>query len=128
LAWATSLGLLPEIVVTLLIKERESGKLIGHVLVPVDYDGRPYLVSMLGAGSNWVLDQRATGGAAFVKRGRTEAVTLVEIPPEQRAPILKAWRQIATSGRRRLPVAYDAPLPDFEAIAAEYPVFRIDRA
>jgi len=62
---------MPDIVTTLLVKERGSGRLIGHVLVPVVCEGRRYLVSMLGAGSNWVLDQRETGGAAFLRRGRT---------------------------------------------------------
>ena len=105
-AWATSLGLLPDIVVTLLVKERKSGRLIGHVLVPVVHEGRRYLVSMLGGGSNWVLDQRATGGAAFLKRGRTESVMLVEIPPERRAPILSVVpncheRPSAPARRRR---------------------------
>ena len=127
-AWATGLGILPDILTTLLVKERGSGRLVGHVLAPVVYEGQRYLVSMLGAGSNWVLDQRETGGAAFLKRGRTEPVKLVEVPPEQRAPILKAWCQIATSGRKHLPVAHDAPIADFEAIAADYPVFRVDRA
>ena len=127
-AWATSLGLLPDTLVTLLVPERSSGRLIGHVLVPVVYEGERYLVSMLGDSSNWVVDQRATGGNAFLKRGRTEAVMLVEVPPEQRPPILKAWCQIATSGRQHLPVVHDAPLPEFAAIAADYPVFRIDPA
>jgi hypothetical protein len=122
------LGLLPEIVVTLLVKERTSARLIGHVLVPVAHENHRYLVSMLGDRSNWVLDQRATGGAAFLKRGRMEAVKLVEIPPGLRAPILKAWCQIATSGRKHLPVAPEAPLSEFAAIAVDYPVFRIDPA
>ena len=53
-------------------------------------------------------------------------VLLTEIPPEQRAPVLKAWCQIATSGRQYLSVPYDAPLYAFKGIASEYPVFRID--
>lgn len=122
------MGLLPDNLVTLLVKERGSGRMIGHVLVPVVYEDRRYLVSMLGDKSNWVLDQRATGGVAFLKRGRKEAVNLVEIPPETRAPILKAWCQIATSGRQHLPVAYDAPLSEFATVAADYPVFRVDPA
>jgi membrane protease YdiL (CAAX protease family) len=64
----------------------------------------------------------------FIKRGQTQPVTLIEIPPSDRAPILKAWCQVATSGRQHLPVAYDAPISAFEAIAADYPVFRIDGA
>jgi hypothetical protein len=53
-------------------------------------------------------------------------VVLTEIPPDERAPVLKAWCQVAKSGRRHLPVSYDAPLSAFEAIATDYPVFRID--
>ena len=127
-SWATSLGLLPDIMTTLLVRDRRSGRMVGHVLAPVVHEGRRYLVSMLGDQSNWVLDQRATGGEAFLKRGTTAPVRLVEIAPEARAPILKAWCQVATSGRKHLPVAFDAPLADFAAIAADYPVFRIDSA
>jgi hypothetical protein len=33
-----------------------------------------------------------------------------------------------TSGREHIPVAVDAPLSEFEAIADRYPVYRIDPA
>jgi hypothetical protein len=120
------LGLLPDVVVSLQTKDRRSGKLHAHVLVPVMFQGQRYLVSMLGEGSNWVQDIRATHGSAFLKRGRVHPVVLTEIPPDKRAPVLKAWCQVATSGRRHLPVSYDAPLSAFEAISTDYPVFRID--
>ena len=42
--------------------------------------------------------------------------------------ILKAWCQVATSGRHHPPVQHDAPVSAFEAIAKDYPVFRIDPA
>ena len=35
------------------------------------------------------------------------------------------WR-IASSGRQHFPLPVSAPLPDFEAIAGCYPVYRID--
>jgi len=127
-AWAVGLGLLPDYLVTLLVMERQNHRLGAHILVATTYQGQRYLVSMLGEGSNWVQDARATGGAAFVKRGRKRPVMLTEIPPDKRAPILKAWCQIATSGRKHLPIAYDAPVSAFEAIVAEYPIFRIDPA
>jgi hypothetical protein len=111
--------------ITLLVKARRSGSLVAHVLVPITFEGRVYLVSMLGEGSNWVQDVRAMGGAAFLKRGRSWPVVLIEVPVAERPPILKAWCQIATSGRRHLPVPYDAPVSAFEAIAADYPVFRV---
>ncbi len=125
-AWRAGLGLAPEIVVSLQTKARQSGALTERSLVPCDFEGRQYLVSMLGDGSEWVQDVRETGGAALVKRGRARPVQLTEIPPQERAPILKAWCQIATSGRRHLPVPYSAPLSEFAAIANQYPVFRID--
>ena len=83
---------------------------------------------MLGDGSEWVRNVRAAGGEAFIKRSRSRPAMLTEIPPRERAPILKAWCQVATSGRQHLPVPHDAPVPAFEAIAADYPVFRIDPA
>jgi hypothetical protein len=128
LAWVSGLGLTPQILVTLRVKDRSSGRLCSTVLVGATHQGRRYLVSMLGEASEWVLNVRAAGGNAFVKRGRSRPVVLAEIPPRERAPILKAWSQVATSGRRHLPVPHNAPVSAFEAIAADYPVFRIDPA
>ena len=127
-AWVSGLGLTPQILLTLQVKSRSSGRLCSTVLVVASHQGQRYLVSMLGDGSEWVRNVRAAGGEAFIKRGRSRPVMLTEIPPEERAPILKAWCQVATSGRHHLPVPHDAPVSAFEAIAADYPVFRIDPA
>jgi len=83
---------------------------------------------MLGNGSEWVQNVRAAGGKAFIKRGRARPVMLTELPPQERAPILKVWSQVATSGRQHLPVSHRASVSAFEAIAGDYPVFRIDPA
>ena len=125
-AWVSGLGLTSPILLTLQVKDRSSGRVCSTVLVVANHQGQRYLVSMLGEGSEWVQNVRAAGGKAFIKRGRTRPVTLSEIPTDARAPILKAWCQVATSGRRHLPVSYDSPVSAFEAIAAHYPVFRID--
>jgi len=127
-AWLTGLGLLRPVLLTLQVRSRQIGRLYSTVLAVGSYEGRFYLVSMLGSDSNWVQDVRAAHGSAFIKRGRTRPVTLIEIPCDERAPILKAWCEVATSGRKHLPVAFDAPVSAFEAIAADYPVFRIDPA
>ena len=128
MAWVVGLGGTPEILLTLQVRSRRTGQLGSTVLVGAHHQGARYVVSMLGDRSEWVQDVRASGGKAFIKRGRSYPVTLTEIPPEQRAPILKAWSQVATSGRRHLPVPFDAPEPAFESIAADYPVFRVDPA
>jgi hypothetical protein len=125
-AWLSGIGLTPPVLLTLQVKGRTSGRLRSNVLAPATYNGQRYFVSMLGGGSEWVRNVRAAGGQAFIKRGRAHPVTLTEIPPQERAPILKAYCEVATSGRHHFPVPYDAPLSEFQAIAAQYPVFRID--
>jgi len=124
-AWAAGLGLTSPIMQTLQVKDRRDGRLRSTVLIPAHYEGERYLVSMLGDGSEWVQNIRAAGGEALIKRGRPRPIMLVEILSKDRAPILKAWCQVATSGRKHLPVPYDAPVSAFESIAADYPVFRI---
>jgi hypothetical protein len=127
-AWASGVGLTPKVLLTLQVKNRSNGKLDSTILAVVNHQGQRYLVSMLGDGSKWVQNIRAAGGGAFIKRGQSRLVMLVEIPIAERAAILKAWCQVATSGRNHLPVPHDAPISAFEAIAADYPVFRIDPA
>jgi hypothetical protein len=127
-AWASGLGLTPQFLLTLQVRDRRNGRLRTTVLVVVSHQDQRYLVSMLGDGSEWVRNVRAAGGEAFIKRGRSRQVELTEIPPGERAPILKAWCQVATSGRQHLPIPHDAPVSAFEAIAADYPDFCIDPA
>lgn len=127
-AWWAGLGLPPRIIVTLQVHGRETGRLHSNVLVVATHDGQRYLVSMLGDRSEWVKNVRAAGGEAAIKRGRARPVRLTEIAPEERGPVLKAYAGVATSGRRHFPVHHSAPVSEFEAIAARYPVFRVDRA
>jgi hypothetical protein len=125
-AWLSGLGMTPEVLLTLQVRGRHTGHMHSNVLVPARYNGQRYLVSMLGEGSEWVRNVRAAGGEAYIKRGRTRPIMLTEIPPDERAPILKAYCEVATSGRYHFPVPYTAPVSDFAAIGERYPVFRID--
>ena len=125
-AWVSGLGLTPKLLIALPVKSRNSERLSSTILVAANYEGHRYLVSMLGNKSEWVQNARAACGKAFIKRGWSHPVTLTEIPPVERAPILKAWCRVATSGRQHLPLPHDATLSAFAAIAADYPVFRID--
>ncbi len=128
LAWMSGKSLTPPILVTLQVRGRRSGRLHDTVLVVTEHEGQRYLVSMLGDGSDWVRNIRADGGRASIKRGQSLPVRLTEVPAGERAPILKAYCQVATSGREHFPVSHDAPLSDFGAVAERYPVFRIDAA
>jgi hypothetical protein len=60
-----------------------------------------------------------------LRSGRREQIQLEEIPASQRAPILKAYLQRAPGARPHVPVNKDAPLAEFEKIAAAFPVFRV---
>jgi hypothetical protein len=96
--------------------------------VIVTLDGQRYLVSMLGPSSDWVKNVQAAHGDAVIRQGRRYRVRLVEVPPNQRAPILREYVRIAISGRQHFPLSVEAALSEFEAIADRYPVYRIELA
>ena len=104
---------------------RKSGRIVSFPFVVAIVDGQRYLASMLGDNTQWVRNVRASGGKAVLRRGGYEDVQLDEIPADQRAPLLKAYLHAAPGARPHVPVDMDAPLTEFEKIAAEYPVFRV---
>lgn len=125
--WATlyGLGIAPDYLVALEVTGRKSGRPIVFPLVMAVVDGERYLVSMLGTDSAWVRNLRAAGGHAILRHGRTEHVRLEEVAVEQRGRVLKAYLQRAPGARPHISVDKDAPLEEFEAIAAQYPVFHV---
>jgi hypothetical protein len=126
--WAIlhSLGIFPDRFVTLEVVGRKSGKVVSFPLAMIVLNGERYLVSMLGEEANWVQNVRAAGGYARLVHGIREQVLLEEVDIKQRAPILKAYLQIAPGARPHIPVSKDAPLSEFEEIASKYPVFRLE--
>jgi hypothetical protein len=125
--WATihGLGIAPNYLVTLEVTGRRSGRTISLPLVMVIIDGERYLVSMLGTEAGWVRNVQAAEGRAVLRHGRREVVCLEEVPVERRAPILKAYLQKAPGARGHVAIDKDAPLSEFERVAAQYPVFRV---
>jgi hypothetical protein len=126
-AWAiaASRGATSNGLVALQVIGRKSGRVVSFPLVMVTVDGQRYLASMLGDNTQWVRNVRASGGQAVLRSGGREDVQLEEIPLDQRAPILKAYLQVASGARPHVPVDKDAPLAEFEKIAAAFPVFRV---
>ncbi len=111
--------------VTLEVRGRRSGRPISFPLVVARYEGERYLVSMLGEEASWVANVRAAAGEAVLRHGRRESVLLEEVEPAHRAPILKHHLQVAPAARSFTPVDRNAPLEEFDRVAARYPVFRI---
>jgi hypothetical protein len=52
-------------------------------------------------------------------------VRLVEVPPPERAPIIKRYLLFAMGARPHVLVHWRAPLSDFEEVAATLPVFAV---
>lgn len=121
-------GVGPRWLVMVEVAGRRSGKTISFPAVIADYDGGRYMVSMLGEGTSWVRNVRASGGQAVLRHGGREPVVLREVDIDQRAPILRCYLQRAPGARAHIPVDSGAPVEAFEPIAAQYPVFRITPA
>ncbi|MGZ3628742.1 MAG: nitroreductase/quinone reductase family protein [Ktedonobacteraceae bacterium] len=124
-AAVASMGVTSNIMVTLETTGRSSGRTISQPMVVAVINGQRYLVSMLGENVNWVKNVRAAGGKAALRSGSREEILLEEVPIDQRAPILKVYLKRAPGARPHIPVDKDAPLEDFEKVAADFPVFKV---
>jgi hypothetical protein len=124
--WWARIGLPPRSWFALGVRDRMSGRMRADAVVVPTVAGQRYVVSMFGRISDWVHNIEASHGDAVVSHGASERVRLVLVPPEERAPILREYVRIASSGRKHFPLRLGAPLADFAAIAAQYPVYRIE--
>ena len=124
-ATVASSGVASNYLEALEVTGRKSGRTFSLPVVLAVVDGQRYLVSMLGDDVQWVRNVRAAGGRAVLRSGDREDVRLDEVPVDQRAPILRAYLQRAPGARPHVPVKKDAPLAEFERIAAAFPVFRV---
>lgn len=120
-----SLGITPNYMETLEVVGRKSGKVISFPVAIALLDGQRYLVSMLGEDVQWVRNVRAAGGKATLRSGKREEIQLEEVAVEARSHILKAYLKRAPGARPHIPVHKDAPLTEFEKIAAQFPVFKV---
>jgi deazaflavin-dependent oxidoreductase (nitroreductase family) len=123
--WYSALGQSPRDAV-LEVRGRASGQRRSIPVVIATVEGKRYLVSILGPESDWVKNVEAAHGAAVLRQGPRRSVHLVSVPPAERAPILREYVRVATSGRHHFPIAVGAPLSEFQIIAERYPVYRID--
>ncbi len=123
-----SWGLQPRRWVTLEVPGRKSGRLTRFPLGMANNGRQWYLVSMLGEDCHWVKNVRANNGNAVLRHGRAVACHLAEVPPEERAPIIRRYLHQVPGVRPHIPVDRRAPPADFAAIAADYPVFRVTPA
>jgi hypothetical protein len=127
------LGLTPRNTVALEVPGRQSGRLRRTSLVVAEHGSSRYLVSLAGE-SEWVRNVRANDYRASLRRLRARPVRLVELPAQERPPVLRAYlrkraysKSLEFEAREFFGVAPDASLDDLAGIAGRYPVFRIER-
>lgn len=122
-------GPIPRLVPTACVLEvvgRRTGATVRVPLVIVRHRGSWYVASMFGERANWVRNARVAGGRATLIHGRRRPVQLVEVPAAARAPILRRYLFFAPGARPHVAVRWNDPLEAFEAVADQYPVFRVD--
>lgn len=108
------------------IPGRQSGELRTTPVSPVTVDGERYVISVW-EGSDWVKNARAAGWAILSRGRKQERVTLIELPLEERAAVLRELpRQVPRGARfyqQRFGVENDPEA--FAALAPRCPTFRI---
>lgn len=119
------LGIMPKRWVTLEVTGRRSGRTIRFPLGMAGWEGRWYLVPMLGGQCNWVQNVRAAGGHAVLRHRRAVHCLLVELPEDERPVILNRYLRKVPGARPHMPAGPHAPMADLAAIAPRYPVFLV---
>jgi deazaflavin-dependent oxidoreductase (nitroreductase family) len=103
---------------------RKSGKLHATPVNLVEDGDQRWLVGPYGE-VNWVWNARASRAVMLTRGWRSETVRLVELGPEESAPVLKRYLEQNAITRPYFDAAPDAPVEAFRAEAARHPVFRI---
>jgi hypothetical protein len=105
---------------------RKTGKLRSTPVSVLVVDGRRYIVT--GFETNWVKNTRAVGWGFLTRGGKKERVALVELPVEERPPILREFPRQVPHGveyfERLLGLPNDPEA--FVEAAPRCPVFRVD--
>jgi len=105
------------------IPGRRSGKPRRTPVSIVRVDGRRYIVAAF-ADADWVKNTRAAGAGVLARGRHGESVRLVELPVVERGPILREFLNQVPGGVRFFGLSSDPQR--IVALAARYPVFRID--
>jgi deazaflavin-dependent oxidoreductase (nitroreductase family) len=109
------------------VQGRKSGEWRQTPVNPLDFEGNRYLVSPRG-NSQWVRNMRVSGGGRLVRGRRVEEFTAVEVPEDDRPPLLRAYLE---KWKWEVGAFFDGVGPDssdeeLRRIAADHPAFRID--
>lgn len=111
------------------VKGRSSGRPRRTPVNLLTFEGERYLVAPRGE-TQWVRNLRASGQGRLLLGRRGESFDAVEVPEDQRPPILRAYlkRWKAEVGVFFDGVGPDSPEEQLRAAAPKHPVFKISAA
>lgn len=103
---------------------RQTGRSYTILVVPVEHDGKRWLVAAYGPVA-WVHNARASGRVTL-RYGRTSRRYVIrEVTAGEAGPVLKRYVAVATKTRRHFDATPDAPVEAFAAEAGRHPVFEL---
>jgi len=119
----TRVGLAGRHAYVLTVRGRATGKSYSTPVILVE-DGERWLVAPYGE-VGWVRNARAAGRVEISRAGRSEALRIEEVSPEQAAPVLKQYLRSVSVVRPFFDVKPDSAIEEFVAEAPRHPVFRL---
>lgn len=117
-------GLGPRHTYLLTVHGRRSGKPYSTPVTLVEEGTNRWLVAPYGEVS-WVRNARAAGQVTLSRGRRSETVALIELGPEEGAPVLKQYVTEVLITRPFFDATPTSPLDAFIAEAPRHPVFRV---
>jgi deazaflavin-dependent oxidoreductase (nitroreductase family) len=119
-------GLGPPHTYLLTVAGRKSRRIYSTPVTLVEENGERWLVAPYGE-VGWVKNARAAGQVTLKRGRRSETVRIVELSPDEAAPVLKKYLSRVPIVRPFFDVTPKSQIEDFVAEAPRHPVFRIMR-
>jgi deazaflavin-dependent oxidoreductase (nitroreductase family) len=118
------IGLGPRHTYLLAVRGRRTGRVYRTPVTLVEQGSTRWLVAPYGE-RNWVKNARAAGCVELRRGRRSERVRVEEVPPGDRAPILRAYLLQVPFTRDFFDAEPGSPVEAFAAEAHRHPVFRV---
>ncbi len=121
------LGLVIGTMRLLSVPGRKSDELHTTPVSPLALNGQRYIVGGL-EGADWVKNARIVGWGILARGRKEERVRLVELPVEEREPILRAFPREVPHGVQFFQQMHgvSGEPEEFAALAPRCPVFRVE--
>jgi deazaflavin-dependent oxidoreductase (nitroreductase family) len=119
------LGVGPRHTYLLAVPGRSTGRIYRTPVTLVEEGTSRWLVAPYGE-RNWVKNARAAGWVELRRGRETQRFDVDEVPPAERAPILRDYLRQVRFTREFFDAAPDAPIESFAAEAHRHPVFRLE--